>query len=496
MLPGRKGVMFMVDNNNNCEVVIGLEVHVELHTRTKAFCSCPNEFGSTPNSNVCPVCMGLPGVLPVLNQTVLEYALRAGLALNCEIASFSKFDRKNYYYPDLPKNYQISQYDLPICRNGYLDFDIDGIGCPPQRARRIGITRVHMEEDAGKLIHGGAGTDYSLVDINRCGVPLLEIVSEPDLRTPEEARVYLEKLKAILEYIDVSDCKMEEGSLRCDANISVRPAGSTTLNPKSEVKNMNSFRAVQRALATEADRLCVILEEGGQFILETRAWDEAAGLTVQMRTKEEAADYRYFPDPDLVPFVISPDLVEQVRSGLPELPTAKQERFVADYGLPPYDASVLTSSKALADFYESCIDAYKDPKTVSNWVMGEFLKLLKAHNLEVTEAKLTPSHLVEMLVLMDKGTISGKIAKTIVEEMFVSGNRAQEIIEARGLVQISDEGELSTIVQQVLDTNPGVVDDYRSGKEKALAFLVGQVMKATRGKANPQLVNKLIKEKV
>ena len=366
--------------SSTCEVIIGLEVHVELHTRTKAFCSCPNEFGSEPNTNVCPVCMGLPGVLPVVNQTVLEYALRTGLAFNCEIASFSKFDRKNYYYPDLPKNYQISQYDLPLCRNGYLDIEVDGT------TRRIGITRVHMEEDAGKLVHGEAGANYSLVDTNRCGVPLLEIVSEPDLRTPEEARAYLEKLKAILEYIDVSDCKMEEGSLRCDANISVRAAGSTVLNPKSEIKNMNSFRAVQHALATEAERLCAILSEGGRFLLETRAWDEASGTTVQMRIKEEASDYRYFPDPDLVPLVISPDLVAQVRSELPELPAARRQRFMADYGLPAYDAGVLTGSRLLADFYEACVGAYHDAKTVSNWVMGEFLRLLKAHNLEVKEA--------------------------------------------------------------------------------------------------------------
>ncbi len=484
----------MAGYNDRYEVVIGLEVHVELHTRTKAFCSCPNEFGSEPNTNVCPVCMGLPGVLPVINRTVLEYALRAGLALNCEIASFSKFDRKNYYYPDLPKNYQISQYDLPLCRNGYLDVAVDGGERPG--ARRIGITRVHMEEDAGKLMHGEAGTDYSLVDVNRCGVPLLEIVSEPDLRTPEEARAYLEKLKAILEYIDISDCKMEEGSLRCDANISVRPVGSTVLNPKSEVKNMNSFRAVQHALAGEAERLSAILAEGGQFLLETRGWDEASGLTVQMRIKEEASDYRYFPDPDLVPLVIGPELIDRVRSELPELPAAKQQRFMANYGLPAYDAGVLTGSRALADFYEACVAAYHDQKVVSNWVMGEFLKLLKAHNLEVAASRLTPSHLVAMLKLIDQGTISGKIAKTIFEEMFLSGGRPEEIVKARGLVQISDEGELGAVVRQVLEDHPGVAEDYRNGKEKALTFLVGQVMKATRGQANPQLVNRLIKERV
>ncbi len=494
----------MAGTSPDCEVIIGLEVHVELHTKTKAFCSCPNQFGSEPNTNVCPICMGLPGVLPVLNQTVLDYALRAGLAFNCEVASFSKFDRKNYFYPDLPKNYQISQYDLPLCRNGHLDLETESsaTGSPaPASAiagawgRRIGITRVHIEEDAGKLVHGEGGAGYSLVDFNRCGVPLLEIVSEPDLRTPEEARVYLEKLKAILEYIDISDCKMEEGSLRCDANISVRPAGSNMLNPKSEVKNMNSFRAVQRALASEAERLCAILKDGGRFRLETRAWDEAAGVTVEMRTKEEASDYRYFPDPDLVPLVISPELVEQARSGLPELPAARWQRFMLDYGLPSYDAGVLTSSRALADFYEACVGSYHDQKAVSNWMMGEFLRLLRVHNLGVAESGLTSSHLVEMLELMDQGVISGRIAKTVFEEMFVSGSRAREIIEASGLVQISDEGELGAAVQQVLDDNPGVVEDFRSGKEKALAFLVGQVMKATGGKANPQLVNRLIREK-
>ncbi|NPV29025.1 MAG: Asp-tRNA(Asn)/Glu-tRNA(Gln) amidotransferase subunit GatB [Firmicutes bacterium] len=473
------------------EAVIGLEVHVELRTKSKAFCSCPNVFGSEPNTNVCPVCLGLPGVLPVLNQAVLEYAVRTGLALNCEIASFSKFDRKNYFYPDLPKNYQISQYDLPLCRNGYLELEVEGV------KRRIGITRVHMEEDAGKLIHGeGEDADCSLVDTNRAGVPLLEIVTEPDLRSPEEARLFLEKLKAILQYIDVSDCKMEEGSLRCDANISVRPVGTNVLNPKTEIKNMNSFRAVHRALSAEMARQCAIWEAGGRVVRETRAWDEEQGTTVGMRTKEEASDYRYFPDPDLVPIVLSSDFIARVREGLPELPEARKQRFVREYGLPSYDAGVLTSSRPLADFYEACVRGYPDPKTVSNWIMGEFLRLLKASDLEVAETKLTPSHLVEMLELLKEGTISGKIAKTVFEEMFRTGKRAREIVEARGLVQISDEAELARVVDEVLAAHPGVVADYRSGKEKALAFLVGQVMKATRGKANPQAVNKIIKEKI
>ncbi|AFV11128.1 aspartyl/glutamyl-tRNA(Asn/Gln) amidotransferase subunit B [Thermacetogenium phaeum DSM 12270] len=472
------------------EAVIGLEVHVELRTKTKAFCSCPNEFGSEPNTNVCPVCLALPGVLPVLNRSLLEYAVQVGLALNCEIAPFSKFDRKNYFYPDLPKAYQISQYDLPLCRNGYLDVEVDGY------TRRVGITRVHMEEDAGKLLHGEGNPGYSLVDLNRAGVPLLEIVTEPDIRTPEEARLFLENLKAILQYLDVSDCKMEEGSLRCDANVSLRPAGTDVLNTKVEIKNMNSFRAVQRALEGEVQRQRSIYESGGVVFQETRGWDEDRGITVVMRSKEEASDYRYFPDPDLVPIVLSPEEVERLRRSLPELPVARRERLIRDYGLPAYDAGVLTASRDLADFFEECVRVYPDAKKVSNWVMGEFLRLLNSQNLEVKQAKLSPSHLVEMLQLMDEGIISGKIAKTVFEEMFNTGKRAAQIVEEKGLVQISDEGELAGIVEEVLAAHPQVVDDYRKGKRKALGFLVGQVMKRTKGKANPQLVNRMLEERI
>jgi aspartyl-tRNA(Asn)/glutamyl-tRNA(Gln) amidotransferase subunit B len=473
------------------EAVIGLEVHVELRTKTKAFCSCPNAFGREPNTNVCPICLGLPGVLPVLNQTVLEYAIRTGLALNCEIARFSKFDRKNYFYPDLPKNYQISQYDLPLCRNGYLEIEVDG------KRKRIGINRIHIEEDAGKLLHvetkeGG----YSLVDLNRAGVPLLEIVTKPDIRSPEEARLFLEKLKTVLEYLEVSDCKMEEGSLRCDANISVRPLGSQVMNPKTEIKNMNSFRAVYRALTEEMKRQIEIYQNGGQVEQETRAWDEDQGITFGMRTKEEASDYRYFPDPDLVPVVVEEELIEKVKGELPELPDARKRRFIEEYGLPAYDAGVLTSSRPLADFYEECVRACNKPKIVSNWIMGEFLRLVKEQGIEVTETKLTPAHLAEMLSLLDQGTISSKIAKVVFEEMFKTGKRPQEIIEDQGLVQISDESYLNQIVEEVLQANANVVEDYRKGKKKALAFLVGQVMKATQGKANPQVVNKLILEKI
>jgi aspartyl-tRNA(Asn)/glutamyl-tRNA(Gln) amidotransferase subunit B len=474
----------------NYETVIGLEVHVELRTKTKAFCSCPNEFGTEPNTNVCPVCLGLPGALPVINQTLLDYAVRAGLALNCEIATFSKFDRKNYYYPDLPKAYQISQYDLPLCRYGYLDIEVNS------EQKRIGITRVHMEEDAGKLVHGEGLEDFSLVDLNRAGVPLLEIVSEPDLRSPEEARDYLEKLKLIMLYLNVSDCKMEEGSLRCDANISLRPAGSDFLNPKVEIKNINSFRSVQRALEGEVLRQSEVYDESGEVYNETRGWVEAQGTTAVMRTKEEASDYRYFPDPDLVPIVIGPERVSSIREELPELPYARRERFISACGLSPYDAGVVTASKQLADFYETCVSSYPDPKIVSNWVMVELLRLLKVHNQEISEIKLTPQHLVEMLELMKKGTISGKIAKTVFEEMYDTGKTAGEIIKERGLGQISDEGQLTAIVAAVVEAHPEVVEDYHNGKDKVFGFLVGQVMKATRGQANPQLVNKLIKDKI
>ncbi len=472
------------------EAVIGLEVHVELRTKTKAFCSCPNEFGSEPNSNVCPICLAMPGTLPVLNKSLLEYGIRTGLALNCEIAHFCKFDRKNYFYPDLPKAYQLSQSDFPLCLHGYLDVETD------LETRRIRINRVHMEEDAGKLVHGEGNADYSLVDLNRGGVPLLEIVTEPDIRTPEEARLYLENLKAIIQYLGVSDCKMEEGSLRCDANISLRPVGTDILNTKVEIKNMNSFRAVQRALEGEIERQHGLYETGESIIQQTRGWDDVTGTTSLMRTKEEAADYRYFPDPDLVPIHLTSELVESIRKGLPELPAARKERFMDDFGLPAYDAGVLTSSRELADYFEKCVSDYHDPKKVSNWVMVEFLRLLNTHNMEVRDAKLTPSHLVEMLQLMDQGTISGKIAKTVFEEMFATGKKAGIVVEEKGLLQISDESKLAEMVEAVLSAHPEVVEDYRKGKGKALGFLVGQVMKQTRGKANPQMVNKLLLERI
>ena len=474
------------------ETVIGLEVHAELKTNSKIFCGCSTAFGGEPNTHVCPVCLGLPGVLPVLNKKAVEYTIKAALALNCEIASFSKFDRKNYYYPDLPKNYQISQYDLPLAVNGYLEIETD-------KNKRIGITRVHLEEDAGKLIHEGEALnngDYSLVNYNRTGVPLMEIVSEPDLRTSAEARAYLDKLKAILEYTEVSDCKMEEGSLRCDANISVRLKGTTVLGVKTELKNMNSFRALQRALDFEIKRQILSLNEGERIIQETRAWDDRRGVTVSLRSKEQAHDYRYFPEPDLVPLVIEQNWVENIRKELPELPDARKLRLIAEYGLPAYDAGVLTSSKSLADFFNLCLNYYPDAKAVSNWLMGEYARLLNVHNLEVSDAPITPGMLADLLQLIDNGTISGKIAKMVFEEMFITGKKAKDIIKEKGLIQITDTVALDKIVARVIAANPQSVVDYQQGKGKALGFLVGQVMKETNGKANPVLVNELLKKQI
>ncbi len=475
------------------EAVIGLEVHAELKTQSKIFCACPTAFGGESNTHVCPVCLGLPGVLPVLNRKVVDYAIKTGLALNCQIAEFSKFDRKNYYYPDLPKNFQVSQYDLPICQAGHLEIEVDG------QKKKIGITRVHMEEDAGKLVHQGetiSSSEYSLVDYNRTGVPLIEIVSEPDLRSGEEARAYLEKLKSILEYLEVSDCKMEEGSLRCDANISVRPKGSLILGTKAEVKNMNSFRSLQRAVEHEIVRQTEALKNGEAIVQETRTWEEGKGITLSMRSKEQAHDYRYFPEPDLLPLLIDRAWVEELRQQQPELPDARQERFIRDYGIPAYDAQVLTNSRALADYYDDCCKLYPNPKAVSNWIMGELLRLLKAEGLGINELKVTAPLLAELLKLIDKGTISGKIAKTVLEEMFIAGQSPELIVKEKGLVQITDESALAEQVEQVIAANPQVVLDFKNGKDKAFGFLVGQVMKQTRGKANPDAVNRLLKERL
>ena len=474
------------------ETVVGLEVHTELKTASKIFCGCSTRFGADPNTNVCPVCLGLPGVLPVLNAKVLEFAVRTGLALNCEILPFSKFDRKNYYYPDLPKNFQTSQYDLPIAVKGYLDIEVDG------RTKRIGITRVHMEEDAGKLVHAGSITksDYALVDYNRTGVPLLEIVSEPDLRSPEEAKAYLEKIKAILQYIDVSDCKMEEGSLRCDANVSLRPAGQTTLGTKAEIKNLNSFRAVQRGLEYEVRRHAEVLDEGGSIVQETRSWDEARGVTMSLRSKEQAHDYRYFPEPDLVPMVVDPNWVEAVRAGLPELPDARQRRLMNDHGLSAYDAAVITASRAMADYFDATAAAGADAKAAANWLMGDLAKHLNTSGLEIDECPVTPQNLAGLIDLLAQGTVSGKIAKTVFEQMWASGKSAAVIVKEQGLVQISDEGEIVAVVEAVIAANPQSVADYQAGKERAIGFLVGQVMKQTKGRANPELANKLLRDRM
>ncbi len=439
------------------EAVIGLEVHTELQTTTKIFCSCRTSFGADPNTNVCPVCLGLPGVLPVLNKKVLEYAVRAGLALNCEISRFSKFDRKNYYYPDLPKNFQTSQFDLPICEHGYLDVEVDG------EKRRIRITRAHMEEDAGKLVHHGTSitdSDYSLVDYNRTGTPLLEIVSEPDMRSAKEAVAYMEKMRAILQYVGISDCRMEEGSLRCDANVSVRPVGQKELGTKTEIKNINSFKGVERAIEYEAMRQAELLEDGGKVVQETRTWDEKEGVTKSMRTKEEANDYRYFPEPDLVPFTVSDEYIENIRKSLPELPDARKERYMKEFGLSSEDAVFMTNDKATADYFEAAVAAGADPKAAVNWLMGEFASQLSTDGIEIDKAPVSAENLAALLKLISKGTISGKIAKKVFATMWKEGGNPDDIVKAQGLVQISDTAELSKLVDEVVGNNPKAVEDF------------------------------------
>jgi len=475
------------------EIVIGLEIHTELKTNSKIFCGCSTKFGSEQNTNVCPVCLGLPGVLPVINEKVVEFAIKAGVALNCEILPFSKFDRKNYYYPDLPKNFQTSQYDLPIAVNGHLDIEVNG------ETKRINITRIHMEEDAGKLVHSGAtisSSDSALVDYNRTGVPLLEIVSEPDIRSAEEARAYLEKVKAILEYLDVSDCKMEEGSLRCDANISLRPHGQAALGTKAEIKNLNSFRSVQRGIEYEVIRQEEILDDGGRVIQETRTWDENKGITASMRSKEQAHDYRYLPEPDLVPIVVDPARVAEIRDNLPELPDARRQRLMNDYGLSEYDAGIITSSKAVADYFDQSVQNNGDAKVVANWLMGEVSKHLNSEGITILDCPVSPKQLTELLALIEKGTISNKIAKTVFEEMWTSRKDAEVIVKEKGLVQISDSSEIVAIVESVIAANPQSVADFKAGKDKAIGFLVGQIMKQTKGRANPDMVNTLLRERL
>ncbi len=470
------------------ETVIGLEVHAELSTNSKIFCGCPTEFGAPPNTHTCPICLGHPGVLPVVNKRAVEFAMKAALALNCEISRETKFDRKNYFYPDLPKAYQISQYDQPIGKNGWIEIEVNG------EKKRIRINRLHLEEDAGKLTHADYGG--TLVDYNRVGVPLVEIVSEPDISSPEEAKAYLEKLKSILQYTGVSDVKMEQGSLRCDANVSIRPVGQKELGTKTELKNMNSFRNVQLGLEYEVERQRQVVLSGGKITQETRRWDEGGRKTIVMRSKEEAHDYRYFPDPDLVRMLISEEWIEQVKASIPELPDARQARYINQYGLSSIDAGVITISKESADFFDQAVATGADPKAVANWLMGELFGYLNANNLELKDVKLTPEGLGEMVKLIEKGTISTKIAKTVFKEMVETGKEPAKIVEEKGLVQISDEGELKRLVDEVIAANPQAIQDYRAGNERAVGFLVGQMMKQTKGKANPGLVNKLILEAI
>lgn len=469
------------------EVVIGLEVHAQLKTKSKIFAPDKNEFGQEPNTLTSPITLGMPGVLPVLNKECVNMGILTGLALNCEIPSRCKFDRKQYFYPDLPKGYQISQYDEPICVNGHIEID----------GKRIGITRAHLEEDAGKLVHAGAngiaGSTYSLVDLNRAGTPLLEIVSEPDMRSSEEAKNYMEELRNIVRYIGVCDGNLEEGSMRCDANISIMPKGSKEFGTRAEIKNVNSFAALQRAIEYEIERQIEIVEEGGEVVQETRLWDDASRETRSMRGKEDAHDYRYFPEPDLMPLEISREWVEEIRAKMPELPNQKRKRY-QEIGLSEYDASVIVEQMGLALFFDKVLELGANPKTAVNFIMGEITAYLKGEHIEITDTKLTPDNLAELISLIEKGTISNNIGKQIIIEMMKDGTKASVIVEKKGLSQISDEGAIKELVQKVVDAHPNEVEAYKNGKTNLLGFFVGQVMKETKGRANPKTVNQLIKE--
>ncbi len=467
--------------------MIGLEVHVELKTESKIFSSSPNHFGAAPNTNTSVIDLGYPGVLPVLNKKVVDYGMKAAMALNCEIATETKFDRKNYFYPDNPKAYQISQFDKPIGEHGWIEIEVDGY------KKKIGITRIHLEEDAGKLNHEQG---YSLCDYNRQGTPLIEIVSEPDIRTPNEAYAYLEKLKSIIQYTGVSDCKMEEGSLRCDANISIRPVGQEEFGTKTELKNLNSFNFVRKGLEYEEKRQEEVILAGGKIEQETRRFDEATGKTVLMRVKEGSDDYRYFPEPDLLDLYIDEEWKARVRAEIPELPDARKKRYVEELGLPPYDAGVLTMTKEMADLFEATVAAGADAKQASNWLMGELSAYLNAEQKELADIALTAEGLAGMIQLIENGTISSKIAKTVFKELIENGGDPEQIVKEKGLVQISDEGELLKVVTEVLDKNPQSIEDFKNGKNKAIGFLVGQLMKATKGQANPQIVNKLLQQEI
>jgi aspartyl-tRNA(Asn)/glutamyl-tRNA(Gln) amidotransferase subunit B len=471
------------------EAVIGLEVHAQLQTNTKIFCGCETRFGEEANTHTCPVCIGMPGVLPVLNRKAVEYIVKTGLATHCTISPYSRFARKNYFYPDLPKGYQISQYELPVCEHGYVEIVVDG------NVKRIGLTRIHLEEDAGKNLHQAEGGS-SLVDLNRAGAPLMEIVSEPDIRTPEEASEYLKKLRSILRYIEVSDADMEKGNFRCDANVSIRPVDAKEFGTRAEIKNVNSFKFVQKAIEYEIKRQAQILDEGGRVIQETRLFDSSKGVTFSMRSKEEAHDYRYFPEPDLVPVAVAPEIIEQIAKTIPELPDAKRGRFVRDYELPEYDADMLTQTRAMASFFEETARISGQPKIVSNWMMGELMRLLNAENREIEESPVKPDRLAAMIKMIGDGVISTKIAKTVFEEMYKTGKDAGTVVREQGLVQVSDTGAIEKIIGEVIKANPAQTAEYKAGKEKLFGFFVGQVMKASKGKANPDLVNQLLKKKL
>jgi aspartyl-tRNA(Asn)/glutamyl-tRNA(Gln) amidotransferase subunit B len=476
----------------NYEMVIGLEVHAQLKTQSKIFCSCSTEFGKSANENTCPVCLGMPGVLPVFNKKALQLAMKACLSTNCRIAPMNRFARKNYFYPDLPKGYQISQFELPLGLDGYVNIQINGT------KKKIGLTRIHMEEDAGKLIHGEnlGSPGKSYVDFNRTGVPLVEIVSEPDLRSGEEAREYLTQLKSILDYAGVSNCNMEEGSLRCDANVSVRSEGQKELGIRTETKNLNSFRFVQRAIEYEFDRQIKILEQGDSVVQETRLYDSSKGVTFAMRSKEEAHDYRYFPEPDLVPVEISDEWIKETMDELPELPEQKRERFVQHYKIPEYDANVLTTSREIADYYEKSVSLYPEPKMISNWIMGELLRELKNDGQKISASPIKPEDLIDLLKLIEKGTLSAKMAKTVFGEMYQSTKPAIEIVNQKRLAQITDSSAIENLVDEILKLNTDQVEQYKNGKEKVFGFLVGQIMKQSKGQADPSLVNKLLKDRI
>ena len=471
------------------EVVIGLEIHAELSTKTKIFCNCSTEFGAEPNTHVCPVCMAMPGALPVLNEKVVEYAVKAGLATNCIISKDSKNDRKNYFYPDLPKSYQISQFDKPLCEHGNVEIVLDG------EKKTIGITRIHIEEDAGKLNHNEFGAG-SLVDLNRAGVPLIEIVSEPDIRSAKEAEAYMRKIKSILEYIEVSDCKMQEGSLRADVNVSVRKKGSKEFGTRTEMKNMNSFKSIVRAIDYESQRQIDVIEDGGIITQETLRWDDVSGKTFPMRDKEDAQDYRYFPDPDLVTIRISDGMKENIKKSLPEMPEERRKRYIEEFKLPEYDANVLTSEKALSDMFEKATAVCNNPKTVSNMIMTDIIGYLNSQEMESKQIPFTAEHLGNLILLIDNGTISSSIAKKVLQEMFKEAKEPQKIIEEKGWIQISDESAIKELVLKILEANPASIADYKAGKDRALGFLVGQAMKETKGKANPQMLNKMFLEEL